>query len=163
MEAKSGTRLMTMRCKLRSDELREIQMTNTALALLGFVAWTLLLMLIMESMRSWLVLSGRKRSDSFRIDGSDVSPFAQRLARAHANCYESFPIVGGLLLLALTTDHASITDPLALWLLAARVAQSITHLISASAVAVQARFAFFAAQLLIAVWWVIGFAGLALR
>ncbi len=138
-------------------------MTATALALLGFVAWTLLLMLLMESMRSWLVLSGRKRSDSFLIDGSDVSPFAQRLARAHANCYESFPIIGGLLLLALATRNTTITDPLALWMLAARVAQSITHLLSASALAVQIRFACFAVQLLIAVWWVIGFVTLALH
>lgn len=138
-------------------------MTESAIALLGFVAWTLLLMLIMESMRTWLVLSGRKRSDSFRIDGSDVSPFAQRLARAHANCYESFPIIGGLLLLALATGSTHITDPLALWLLAARVAQSSTHLISANALAVQIRFACFAAQLLIAAWWVFGFAVLALR
>jgi uncharacterized MAPEG superfamily protein len=138
-------------------------MTDSALALLGFVAWTLLLILIMECMRSWLVLSGRKRSDSFRIDGSDVSPFAQRLARAHANCYESFPIIGGLLLLALATSNTIITDTLALWLLAARLAQSITHLVSASALAVQIRFACFAAQLLIATWWVIGFVALALH
>jgi uncharacterized MAPEG superfamily protein len=137
-------------------------MTDSAIALLGFIAWTLLLMLIMESMRSWLVLSGRKRSDSFRIDGSDVSPFAQRLARAHANCYESFPIVGGLLLLALATGTTVITDQLALWLLAARVAQSITHLVSAGALAVQIRFACFVAQLLIAAWWVIEFVALAL-
>lgn len=138
-------------------------MTDTAFAMLGFVAWTLLLMLLMESMRSWLVLSGRKPPDRFRIDGSDVSPFAQRLARAHANCYESFPIVGGLLLLALATNHTTITDPLALWLLAARLAQSITHLLSTNALAVRIRFTFFAVQLLIAAWWVIGFVALAVH
>lgn len=132
-------------------------MSATAFSLLGYIGWTLLLLLVMETMRSWLVLAGRKAANSFSPDGQDVSPFAHRLARAHANCYESFPLVGGLLLLALATGEAAITDPLAPWLLAARVAQSSVHLLSAGAFAVQVRFAFFAVQLAIAAWWVLQF------
>ena len=52
---------------------------------------------------------------------------------------------------------ASVTDTLALWVLAARVAQSSTHLISTSNLAVNIRFAFFAVQLVVAVWWTIQF------
>jgi uncharacterized MAPEG superfamily protein len=77
----------------------------------------------------------------------------QRLARAHANCLEGFPVFGGLLLVAITTGRQGITDPLALWLVAARVVQSTIHLTSLSVAAVNARFTFFAAQVVIAVYW----------
>ena len=132
-------------------------MSATALAVLGYIGWTLVLIVMNEALRSYVVLSGRKASSSFSPDGSDVSPFAHRLARAHANCYESFPIIGGLLLLALATGQTSVTDTLALWVLAARVAQSSTHLISTSNLAVNIRFAFFAMQLVVAMWWTIQF------
>jgi uncharacterized MAPEG superfamily protein len=132
-------------------------MTATALAVVGYIGCTLCLNLVNEVVRSYLVLTGRKGSNSFRSDGADVSPFAHRLARAHANCYESFPVIAGLLLLALATGQSEVTDSLALWVLAARVAQSSTHLISTSNLAVNIRFSFFSVQLLIAAWWVIRF------
>lgn len=128
-------------------------MTATAFALLGYIGWTLLLLLVMETQRSALVLGGKRRSDSFRPDGSDASPFAQRLLRAHANCLEGFPIFGGLMLLALVLQLTALTDPLAPWLLAARVAQSSVHLLSVSVMAINVRFTFFAVQMVIAAWW----------
>ncbi|HEY8607935.1 MAG TPA: MAPEG family protein [Noviherbaspirillum sp.] len=129
-------------------------MDASALAVLGYVGWTLILIIGIEIHRSVVVLREHRPPNSFRPDGSDVSAFAHRLARAHANCYESFPLIGGLLLLALATGQSSITNPLAPWMLAARVAQSSTHLISNSTLAAQVRFAFFSAQLVIAAWWV---------
>jgi hypothetical protein len=130
-------------------------MTATGLAVLGYVAWMLALLLILAVLRTGLTLSGQRAANSFRPDGSDVSPFSARLCRAHANCYEHFPILGGLMLLALATARTHITDPLALWLLFARIAQSTTHLISTSVLAVQVRFFFFLVQFAIAAWWVI--------
>jgi uncharacterized MAPEG superfamily protein len=129
-------------------------MSASALALLGYVAWTLALISVNEVLRTILVLSGKKAANSFHPDGADVSPFAHRLARAHANCIENFPIIGGLLLLALVTGQHAVTDPLAPWVLAARIAQSCTHLLSTSSMAVFVRFAFYAVQLAIAAWWV---------
>jgi hypothetical protein len=61
-------------------------MTTSALALLGYVAWTLLLLLVMETYRTTLVMTGRRQPSGFQPDGTDISPFAHRLARAHANC-----------------------------------------------------------------------------
>ena len=89
---------------------------------------------------------------SFDPSGADVSPFSNRLCRAHANCYESFPILGGLLLLAIATDNTAITDGLAYYLIGARVLQSASHLSSPGNFAVNARFAFFLAQFGIAVY-----------
>jgi hypothetical protein len=62
----------------------------------------------------------------------NLSPFMQRLARAHANCLEDLPFFGGLLLVSLVLDKTTFTDGLALWFLGARIIQSSIHLISTS-------------------------------
>lgn len=130
-------------------------MTPSAFALGLFIAWTLFLLLLMELLRSRLVLSGRVPSNGFQPDNANLSPFMQRLARAHANCVESLPVFGGLLLLALATGHSAVTDPLALWFVLARVLQSSIHLASLSVLAVNARFSAFAVQMGIGVYWVV--------
>lgn len=133
-------------------------MTVTLQALLGFIAWTLFLLVLMEGIRSWLVLSGAVPANGFNPENSNLSPFMQRLARAHANCLEGLPVFGGLMLLAVVADRATVTDPLACVLLAARVVQSLIHLASTSPVAVTARFTAFGVQMAIAVYWVFGLA-----
>lgn len=128
-------------------------MSKSALVLTLFISWTLLLLVLMEAVRSYRVVTGRSRSNEFRPDNSNLSPFMQRLARAHANCVESLPVFGGLLVVALVTGRAEITDALAPWLLGARVVQSCIHLASLSVVAVNARFTAFAVQMAIGVYW----------
>lgn len=133
----------------------------SAIALTGFIAWALLLLVLMEALRSQLVLRGKVPANGFTPDNANLSPFMQRLARAHANCVENLPIQGGLLLVAIATGNTAVTDPLCLVLLGARVFQSLVHLASVSAVAVSIRFAAFAVQLAIAAWWAIGLLALA--
>ena len=130
--------------------------TTTEIVLLGFVAWTLILLILMEGLRGRLVINKSVRSNSFVPDNANLSPFMQRLARAHANCVETLPVVGALLLAAIATGKTSVTDPLAPWLLLARVVQSGVHLASLSEAAVNLRFAAFAVQVAIAAWWPIG-------
>ena len=131
-------------------------MTATLQALLGFIAWTLCLLVLMEAIRSWLVLSGTVPANGFTPDNANLSPFMQRLARAHANCLEGLPIFGGLMLVAVVAGRATVTDPLAWVLLGARIVQSLIHLVSTSPAAVTARFTAFAVQMAIAVYWVFG-------
>jgi uncharacterized MAPEG superfamily protein len=128
-------------------------MSKSALVLALFISWALLLLLLMEVLRSYLVVSGRARSNEFKPDNANLSPFMQRLARAHANCLEGLPVFGGLLIVALVTGRTEVTDPLAPWFLAARIVQSSIHLASVSAMAVNARFAAFAVQTAIGVYW----------
>lgn len=125
----------------------------TAQALTGFIAWTLALLLLMEVIRSWLVTSGQVKANAFAVDNAGLSPFMQRLARAHANCLEGLPIFGGLMLVALVTGRSAVTDPLAMVLLGARIVQSCIHLASLSPTAVTLRFSAFAVQMGIGVWW----------
>ena len=125
-------------------------------ALTGFIAWALLLLVLMEVIRSQLVLRGKWPANGFTPDNAGLSPFMQRLARAHANCVEGLPIFGGLMLVALVSDRSGVTDPLAYAFLAARVLQSLVHLASVSAAAVTLRFTFFAVQMAIGVVWAWG-------
>ena len=134
-------------------------MNHSALALSLFIAWALALLVLMEVMRSHLVLTGRVPSNGFTPDNANLSPFMQRLARAHANCVESLPLFGGLLLLALATGQQAVTDPLALWLVLARVVQSTIHLASLSVLAVNARFAAFVVQVGIGIHWAVSLVG----
>lgn len=128
----------------------------TALALIGFIGWTLALLILMEVIRSGLVATGRVPANGFSPDNANLSPFMQRLARAHANCLEGLPVFGGLLLVALVTERTAVTDGLAGVFLAARVVQSCIHLASVRAGAVKARFTAFAVQMVIGVVWVVG-------
>jgi hypothetical protein len=72
-------------------------LTRTAIALIGFIAWTLALLVLMEIIRTYLVLAGKVPANGFQPDNGNLSPFMQRLARAHANCIEGLPVFGGLL------------------------------------------------------------------
>lgn len=130
-------------------------MSPTLLSLLGFLSWTLALLVVMEIIRSKLVLTGEVPANGFKPDNAGLSPFMQRLARAHANCLEGLPLFGGFMLLAVVAGKTQVTDPLAYVLLAARVLQSAIHLASVSPSAVTARFVAFAVQVGIAVYWAI--------
>lgn len=125
----------------------------STIALTGFITWALLLLVLMEGIRSQLVLRGKVRANGFTPDNSGLSPFMQRLARAHANCVESLPVFGGLLLVAIATDRTGTTDPLAYVFLGSRVFQSLVHLASVSPAAVTVRFAAFAVQMGIGLYW----------
>lgn len=136
-------------------------MTNpSVMALTGFVAWALALLILMELLRGYLVFFKGVPANQFTPDNANLSPFMQRLARTHLNCVEGLPIFGGLLLLAVLTGQTTITDPLAYAFLAARLLQSCIHLASSSIAAVFCRFAAFAVQLAIAAYWAVRLLGM---
>jgi uncharacterized MAPEG superfamily protein len=128
-------------------------MTNSLLALLGFAAWTLLLLMGIAMLRSYYTLLGGRYANSFAVMGEDVSPFSARLCRAHANCYENLPTFAAIIAVAALSGNAQITEPLALWAFAARVAQSTVHLISTRNRAVMLRFSLLMVQWAIQVVW----------
>ena len=131
----------------------------SSIALTGFITWALLLLVVMELIRTQLVLRGKVAANAFAPDNAGLSPFMQRLARAHANCVEGLPIFGGLLLVAIATGRTGLTDSLAYILLASRVFQSLVHVASVSAMAVSIRFTAFAVQMAIGLFWAIRLLG----
>jgi uncharacterized MAPEG superfamily protein len=133
-----------------------MSLSPSAFALLGLVAWTVLLVLLLVNQRGLLVMSGRMKVNAFAADGSNTpGTFGQRLVRAHANCVENVPLFCAVLLYAMVTQQTVITDPLAPTLLVARIVQSVVHLLSTSALAVWVRFAAFLVQLIILIWWLL--------
>jgi uncharacterized MAPEG superfamily protein len=134
-------------------------MGATATALLGFAAWFVLLTFALGFFRSALVLSGKKAANTFATDGSDVGGFGQRLNRVRDNCYETLPVFATIALVASMTDRLAVTDPWAMYVLYARIGQSVTHLASTSIPAINVRFALFAAQLIIYAIWIVRLLG----
>lgn len=134
-------------------------MTPTAVALLGFAAWSTFLVMLLGVMRS--VISSRgKAANSFRPHGEDTPGFPHRLTRAHANCYENLPVLGAVLLYAIATQQTAATDPLAYPFLGLRIAQSTVHLITAVNPAVALRFVLYVGQQVIIVYWLLRLTGL---
>ncbi|WP_375202471.1 MAPEG family protein [Hyphococcus sp.] len=130
-------------------------MTPTATALLAYASWFILLLLFLAIVRTSLVMQGKRASNSFAPSGDDMEGFAKRLTRAHANCYENMGLVAAVLLYAIATGQTALTDGLAYMFLGARVAQSVTHLISTNRLFVFLRFAFFVVQVLILIFWLL--------
>jgi uncharacterized MAPEG superfamily protein len=136
-------------------------MNPTLASLLGFAAWYVLLSFALGAVRVGLVFSGKKAANTFAANGSDLSPLGQRVTRARDNCYETLPLFAALVLVATLTGKTAATDPLAPWVLAARIAQSLTHLASTSVPAVVIRATLFFIQTFIYAWWCIALVRLA--
>jgi uncharacterized MAPEG superfamily protein len=130
-------------------------MPTTAVALAGFAGWFVLLTVVLATLRSGLVLAGRKAANEFRADGSDVPGFGQRLTRARDNTFENLPVFVALAVAASIGGRLAVTDPLAMVVLYARVGQSLTHIASVSVPAVFVRFGFYLVQVAIWAWWTI--------
>lgn len=130
-------------------------MSPTLTALTGFILWTLLLLVTMGVARTRLVMARQVPANGFKPDNAGLSPFLQRLARAHMNCIEGLPVFGGLMLVAVASGQTAITDPLAFVFLGARIVQSLVHLASTSNQAVTLRFVAFLVQVAIGFWWAI--------
>ena len=134
-------------------------MGATATALVGFAGWFALLSIALGLYRVGLVLSGQKAANAFATDGSDLEPIGRRLTRARDNCYETLPLFAALAVGASIAGRLDVTDPLAMWVLYARLSQSATHIASTSVPAVQIRAGLFFVQVLIYAWWAIRLLG----
>ncbi|MDX2168147.1 MAG: MAPEG family protein [Deltaproteobacteria bacterium] len=128
-------------------------MQTTAIALTGFALWYVLLSVGMGLYRGRYMLGGRKSANSFATDGSDLDALGQRITRARDNCYETLPLFAALALAAFMAGRLDITDGLAMWVLYARIGQSVVHLASTSVPAVLVRANLFFLQMIIyAIW-----------
>ena len=123
-------------------------MTTPLWCLLGFVAWTMLLLGGVGGARVAAVLRGEKQPNEFPAGVPHGGDRYWRLNRAHLNCVENLPLFGAVVLVAAVAGvRAPILDTLARTYLAARIGQSVTHVASGSALAVNVRFTFFLVQL----------------
>jgi len=115
--------------------------------IIGLIGWSIFLIAALLILRSILVLTGKVAINEFLPDGSNLGEANQRYMRAIYNSLENLPILIGTLLTAVVMGMTALSDQVASYILLARMAQSITHVISASPIAVAARFTFYIIQL----------------
>jgi len=128
-------------------------MSASATALLGLILWSIILTFGLVIVRAAVLSRGGKELNTFAPDGRDMPAFGQRFTRAHLNSLEYLAIPVGLLAYAIATGQAAVTDGLAMWVVAGRVAQSVTHMLSTSNPMVLTRATFFTVQALVWIYW----------
>ena len=126
-------------------------MTTPLWALLGFAAWTLVLLLGTVGVYRWSrILTRRTAIRDFCADRVQGDDWYRRSMRAHANCVENLPVFGAIVL---ALHVAGVSGPavhgLSVAVLLARIAQSLVHVcfVQTNAIA-SVRFTFFLVQLI---------------
>lgn len=125
-------------------------MTVPIWMLLGFAAWTVLLLLSTIGVYRWSrILTGRVPMRDFLADQVEGEDWYRRSMRAHANCIENLPVFGAIVFaLYVSGVGGSTVNYLSISILVARVIQSLIHvcLVQTNTV-VAVRFTFFSVQL----------------
>ena len=125
-------------------------MTVPVWMLLGFAAWTVILLLATVGVYRWSrIFTGRVPIRDFRADQIEGEDWYRRAMRAHANCIENLPVFGAIVLaLYVSGVRVPAANYLSMSVLVARVMQSLTHVcfVQTNTVA-SVRFAFFLVQL----------------
>ncbi len=123
--------------------------------LLGFAGWTLVTLFGSVGVYRWSrILTGRARITEFVAGVPHGAEWYQRAMRAHANCIESLPVYGAVVVAIVVTGLRSpLLDWLAIVLLLARMGQTIVHVVfEPTSAIVSIRFAFFLTQAVCMLW-----------
>lgn len=123
--------------------------------LIGFAAWTLLMLLMTIGVYRWSrILTGRAPISSFRADKIEGPDWYKRAMRAHANCIENLPVFAAIVFALHVANVASpLVNALAVIVLVARVMQSLVHVCFVQTdMVTSVRFAFFFVQVAGFLW-----------
>lgn len=133
-------------------------MSTSMMALAGFAAWTLAFIIVTLGYRGIRVLTGQLKADAWtRGRAVEDPPVVKRLNDAFANCLEMLPIFAAVVLAAAVAGQSAVTDGLAMFFLAARIGQSVSHIISVHHLVIFfVRFPLFLVQVGILVIWLHG-------
>ena len=130
-------------------------MTIPLWMLVGFAAWTLLLLLATVGVYRWSrILTGRAPIRSFRADQVEGADWYKRAMRAHANCVENLPVFGATVFaLHVGNVTGALVNALAVAVLLARIMQSLVHVCFVQTNTVTSvRFGFFIVQIVSFLW-----------
>jgi uncharacterized MAPEG superfamily protein len=125
-------------------------MTIPIWMLVGFAAWTVLLLLATVGVYRWSrILTGRVPIRNFRADQIEGADWYKRAMRAHANCVENLPVFGAIVFgLHVGNVSGVLVNTLSVAVLVARILQSLVHVCFDQTNAVTSvRFGFFALQI----------------
>lgn len=138
-------------------------MSVSILSLLGFVAWCLALLAVGITYRAAMVFSFTKKADAWtRGRDPEDPPIFKRVNDAYNNCLEMLPMFAAVILAAAVLDSSTVTNGLAMVFLAARIGQSVSHVISVHHLMIFfVRFPLFMVQIGLLVWWLLKLTGYA--
>src|SRR5512135_339203 len=130
-------------------------MTVPVWMLVGFAAWTVLLLLATVGVYRWSrILTGRVAIRNFRADQVEGADWYLRAMRAHANCVENLPVFSAIVFgLYVGSVAGAFVNALAVTVLVARILQSLVHVcfVQTNAVA-SVHFGFFFVQIVSFLW-----------
>ncbi len=122
-------------------------MNNALFSLAAFAAWAIILGLSVVSWRTVLTLMGANKANEFPAGERHGTDLYWRLNRAHLNTLENLPIMAAVVFVAWAAGAITpVVESLAQWAVVARLSQSLTHIISGSALAVSLRAGFLLVQ-----------------
>ncbi len=104
--------------------------TLPTLMLLGFAAWTLLVLFVAVGYYRWnLIFRGQAGLADFPSDQVAGKDWYKRAVRAHANCIENLPVFAVLVFAARVVEvGGTAMDVASVLVLAARIPQSLVHI-----------------------------------
>jgi uncharacterized MAPEG superfamily protein len=123
--------------------------------LVGFAAWTVLLLLATVGVYRWSrILTGRVAIREFRADQIEGADWYKRATRAHANCIENLPVFGAIVFgLYVGNVGSALVNALAVAVLVARIMQSLVHVCFIQTdIVTSVRFGFFFVQIVSFLW-----------
>ncbi len=122
-------------------------------ALLGFTAWTILLILLVIGYRGVRILGGTPINHwPRRAKPADDPEIIRSLEDAHANCLENLPVFATIVLCAVALGKQDAIAALASYVLYARVLQTLTHMTGTTQIHVYIRATFWTIQAVLFVW-----------
>lgn len=130
-------------------------MTVPVWMLVGFAAWTVLLLLATVGVYRWSrILTGRVAIHNFRADRIEGADWYKRAMRAHANCVENLPVFAAIVFgLHVGNVAGALVNKLAVAVLVARILQSLVHVCFVQTnTATSVRFGFFFVQIVSFLW-----------
>lgn len=123
-------------------------------ALLYYILWMVVLVLLYIGHRIPLGLLGKKPADTWtRGRATDDAAWLIRAQHAHANAVENLPLFAGVVLAAAALGRSAVVDPLASIVLYARIGQTLIHLLGTGYFHVLIRATLFLVQIGILVYW----------
>lgn len=122
-------------------------------ALLGFAAWTALLVLGIFLYRGLRFVTGTPINSWPRgAKPANDAAIVNRMQDAHANCLESLPVFAVIVLGAAAMGRLDAVAVLAPWVLYARIGQTLAHLSGVGQLQVLVRASFWSVQLGLMLW-----------
>jgi uncharacterized MAPEG superfamily protein len=130
-----------------------IHLPESIVALVFYALWAIALVLTIAIDRLLLIFRGQVKNNEFLSGVPHGNEAYWRINRAHLNTVENLPIFAAIVLAAWVAGAEShLFNLLAMLVLAARIVQSIIHIMSGGQIATWFRTTMFAVQIVCEIW-----------